>query len=390
MGVEQPPLVEQSRWQDRPQWLDEETEISALLNAALDRFDRQRGTERQRRIHLAVQDHLPSLAMADAAADQVWDLVKELERRQVLAIRRGVRSPYDVDWQGAKIAFTPEIEETLRCWLGRDWSEPTAAIWRRAVEHYAHAFHDGGAALLTQRIVIENRSAEQIVAAFASAVTITEPLTLRQLSATLFWGDSKILDDRGELVAELLPRLEIRDRMLVIAVHLPERCHGVLFVENQDTYTAAATSPTSPPGSHSRELAVVYAAGFRGTASRVRNRSGAILHFAGAGLREFAQVFEDWWYAGGPSFGPCWFWGDLDFAGMQILKVLRARFPGLSAWRPGYEPMLVRLRSGGGYRGAVADSRGQVDPGMTGCDYADLELLPAIRQHGRRDQEALG
>ncbi len=216
---------------------------------------------------------------------------------------------------------------------------------------------------------------------------MTTPMTLRQLSATLFWGDSKILDDRAELVAALLPRLEIRDRMLVIAVHLPERCRGVLFVENQDTYTAAATSPASPD---SRELAVVYAAGFRGSASRVRNRSGAMLHFAGARSRELAQGFDAWWYADGPSFGPCWFWGDLDFAGMQILKVLRARFPGLSAWRPGYDPMVATLRTGGGYRGAAGDSRGQVDPGVTGCEYADLELLPAIRQYGRRDQEALG
>jgi hypothetical protein len=221
----------------------------------------------------------------------------------------------------------------------------------------------------------------------ATAATITVPMTLRQLSATLFWGDSKILDDRGELVVALLPRLEIRDRVLVIAVHLPARCRGVLFVENQDTYTAAAASATSPDA---RELAVVYAAGFRGTAARVRSRSGAMLHFAGAGLRQLAQDFETWWYDDGPSFGPCWFWGDLDFAGMQILKLLRMRFPGLSAWRPGYEPMVAKLRSGGGYRDAVGDSRGQVDPGATGCDFADRELLPAIREHGRRDQEALG
>jgi hypothetical protein len=63
----------------------------------------------------------------------------------------------------------------------------------------------------------------------------------------------------------------------VIAVHLPERCKGVLFIENQDTYTAAAAgSPTE-----ALEFALVYAARFRGTAARVRNRSGALLHYAG-------------------------------------------------------------------------------------------------------------
>jgi hypothetical protein len=95
---------------DRPQWLDEEVEISALLHAALDRFDRQRGVDRQRRITLAAQNYLPSLGRADAAADQTWSLIQELARRGVLAIRKASRSLYDVDWQGAKVMFAPEVE----------------------------------------------------------------------------------------------------------------------------------------------------------------------------------------------------------------------------------------------------------------------------------------
>jgi hypothetical protein len=75
---------------------------------------------------------------------------------------------------------------------------------------------------------------------------------------------------------------------------------------------------------------------------------------------------------------------------MQILKTLRGRFEGLRAWEPGYASMLLQLQAGGGY-GAEADAaRGQVDPGATGCAYADSVLLPAIRRHGRRDQEAQG
>jgi hypothetical protein len=33
-------------------------------------------------------------------------------------------------------------------------------------------------------------------------------------------------------------------------------------------------------------------------------------------------------------------------------------------------------------------SKGQVDPVLTGCAYADSVLLPAIRRLGRRDQES--
>jgi len=225
---------------DGPQWLDEEAEISALLHAALDRFDRQRGVDRQRRITLLAQDHLPSLGRAGAAADQTWSLIQELARRGVLVIRKAAGNIYDDDWRGAKVTFAPEVEEILRVWLRRDWSEPAAMVWRRAIERHAPQFHDAGAALLAQRIVIENRSADDIVAALAAAADKRMPMTLRQLSATVFWGDSKILDDRGELIAALLPHLKILDRTLVIAVHLPERCQGVLFIENQDSYAAAA------------------------------------------------------------------------------------------------------------------------------------------------------
>jgi len=369
---------------ERPLWLDEEAEIRALLDAALDRFDRQRGVDRRRRITLTAREHLPSLQRADAAADQIWGLVLELARRGVLAIVKAAASVYDVDWQDAKIAFAPEVEDTLREWLRREWNEPAVMAWRRAIERHASAFHDRGAALLSQRIVIENRSADDIVAALAAAATLSAPLTLRQLSATVFWGDSKILDERGDLVAALLPQLTIRERALVIAVYLPAHCHGVLFIENQDTYTAAAagTPPEAAP------FALVYAAGFRGTAARVRARSGALLHFAGTAPREMASRFESWWYEGGAGFGPEWFWGDLDFAGMQILKSLRARFSGLEAWPVGYEPLRLQLQSAGGYGGRVDDAKGQVDPLLTGCAYADSVLLPAIRAFGRRDQES--
>jgi Uncharacterized protein conserved in bacteria C-term(DUF2220) len=371
---------------ERPLWLDEEVEIRALLHVALDRFDRQRGVDRQRRIHLTALEQLPSLARADAAADQTWALMEELERRGVLSIRRAARSPYDVDWLAAKIAFSPEAEGTLRDWLSRDWSAPAKSIWRDAIEKHSESFHDAGAALLSQRIVIENRTALEVVSALAAAAKLTAPMTLRQLSATVFWGNSKILDDRGELVAALLPHLEIRDRTLVMAVHLPRECRGVLFIENQDTYTNAAAGMPA----ESRELALVFAAGFRGSAARVRSRPGSLMHYAGPGLSEFAVRFDAWWYEGGTALGPCWFWGDLDFAGMQILKALRSRFEGLCAWPAGYEPMLARLQTTGGYGTTRSDDpRGQIDPGLTGCAYADATLLPAIRRYGQTDQESM-
>src|SRR5690606_1813921 len=124
---------------------------------------------------------------------------------------------------------------------------------------------------------------------------------------------------------------------------LPSRCEGVLFIENQDTYTAACAGFPAA----ARNLARVYASGFRSSAERVRSPGGALLHFAGDFARR--ERFEDWWFERAEPPGPCWFWGDLDFAGMQILKSLRRRFGNVSAWEPGYASMLAALQREGGY-----------------------------------------
>ena len=113
------------------------------------------------------------------------------------------------------------------------------------------------------------------------------------------------------------------------------------------------------------------------------------MHYSGDGAAALCPAFESWWYEeGAPPAPGLWFWGDLDFAGMQILKALRSRFTDAGAWRIGYEPMVATLRARGGYAPPVTDAQGQVDPGATGCPFADGELLPAVREYGQLDQES--
>ena len=83
--------------------------------------------------------------------------------------------------------------------------------------------------------------------------------------------------------------------------------------------------------------------------------------------------------------------GDLDFAGMQILASLREVFAQAEAWRPGYGELIRALSEGGGHLPEMASKERQTDPGTTGCRYADDELLPLMRQRGRFvDQEVFG
>jgi hypothetical protein len=145
---------------DAPVWLADEPELDALLHAALDRFDRQPAQARQRDIFLPAEQHLPSLARADAAADQLWRLIGELQARGVVTIRRARRNAFDADWKGARLAFSRASEAILRQWLRRDRSAPLER-WREAVVQHAQLFPGGCEALLARRIVIEGRSVEE-------------------------------------------------------------------------------------------------------------------------------------------------------------------------------------------------------------------------------------
>jgi hypothetical protein len=365
-----------------PFWLQDEPEIQALLGAALDRFDQQSGERRSRATFLSAQQYLSSLAKADEQADRTWALIRELADTGVLEIRQARRDSLDPDWQGAKLAFAPGAESMLRDWLERPACVSPMAQWRGAVEEHAHLFPSGHEALLTKRISLDGRNDREVVAALARLGSVVRPATLRQLSTLAFWGDSKVLDERGELIAALFPSLQVRERAIVVAVHLPARMEGVLFVENQDNYSAAIDGELAVAG----ELAVVYLHGFRGTAARIRSRRGVHLHFGGSGIERWSE-FERWWFDAGMSLEPLYFWGDLDFASMQMLKTLRQRFDGITAWRPGYEPMLTQLAASGG--GNRPTGHRQVDPGITGCVFADEVLLPSVRSLGCWDQERL-
>ena len=129
-------------------------------------------------------------------------------------------------------------------------------------------------------------------------------------------------------------------------------------------------------------MALVYSAGFKSSAVRIRDRGGVSLHYTGPGVNEHQSVFEALWHDELRIDWPLWFWGDLDFAGMNILKQLINRFSQLRAWQPGYQILLQHLRNGNAYAGGGDDQLTQIDPQATGCEYADECLLPAIRQYG--------
>ncbi len=372
----------------RPEWLGDESDIVAILGAFLDKLDKKPLADRKRMPGIAISKTIaPMLHRHDESADRTWQLLRSLEGIVFEVRLSRKRQPYDAEYIGASLRFLEGSESICRDWLVRPRLKRYQEEWRRAVEAHADAFADVGVSFLQRPVRVAGKSAHDVVQGFAKIGAFQNgKLTLRQLSARVFWGHSKVLDTREDLLQQLFPEIEFAPRPILLHVYLPESFNGVLFIENQDTYIQAlAGRPIEVEG-----LALVYGAGFKSSAGRIRTRDGAILHYQGGSTGSRQADFEEWWFDQRSSEWPAWFWGDLDFSGMEILKALRQRFGDVQAWQPGYAPMMRLLREGRGHSPDTADKAEQVDPGSTGCPYADEELLPAMWEIGRFvDQEAV-
>lgn len=214
----------------------------------------------------------------------------------------------------------------------------------------------------------------------------TRTMPVRELSALVFQGRSKVLDSRQELLRLLGAGdeqfTEVPIQLLVAA---PESFDHVLFVENAVTFERMADLRQE---CWARAL-LVFAAGFRGSARRMRSSRGSRLYLRSDGRARPGDqdVIEAWLYRHAEL--PVYFFGDLDFSGLQILGSLREGFPGAQAWRPGYQALAALLEQGKGHSPSWADKEGQTEPPPCGCPYSDETLLPLLLKSRKFiDQEA--
>lgn len=372
---------------EKPPWLDDEPEVLALLNEFIDRLNNKPSEERQRPISLKLDPkRMPDLFRHTEASDIQWQLLSSLSGTIFDIAPNPKRGLHEPEYSGAKLKFRFEAELTIRDWLGRPAEPPYAQSWEAALERHKAAFADGGACLSGRPVKVPGKSPDDIIGAFAKLPEFAyDHPTLYQLSARSFWGDSKFLKNREEPVRMLFPGLQIRHRPVLVHVYLPQVVEGVLFIENQDTYIRAVEGDLQG----ANNLAIVNVAGFRGAAQRIRKSDGAKMHYCVGSHGPTQHRYERWWFSGDEAGWPVFFWGDLDFAGMGILKTLRERFGDVRAWEPGYRGMIALVESERGHLPEMTEKEQQVDPGETGCAYADRILLPLMREKGVfLDQEA--
>lgn len=367
-----------NRQEGAPGWLAEEGWLRELLGWFLDRLDGPRQQDVTRRIKKST---VPALFRFSEDTRYRWRLIEQL------AAVYGIFSiDYDrrIDghqerYENAQLRLNPDSEALLRDWLQRPRIDPNLLAWQSVLAQYSEYFADHGTALLASPPRHPDWEIGELAAAFAAiGEYLDSGLSLREIAARCFRGDSKFLDNRQELLSRLYGAraAAILPRPLLLTAWAPPGFERLLVVENQDSFLRLVEKP--PPG-----YALLYSGGFRASAQRLSSRHTRFAFLPGS----YNEGFQTRWL---DAALPTFFWGDLDFSGFAILKGLRQSLPTLRAWEPGYRPMLELLENGGGHSAEQAHKTGQIDPFQTGCAYSDTTLLPALRQHQRfLDQEAV-
>lgn len=376
-----------------------EPAMAALLNALVDRIETKPFARRSRDLLFPLNpENWPEFFAIDHPGERavVWQWVETLASRPGFALmldRRTSRLDLDIWERQPRLVVAPEAEGLLREATGRRPRDMSWSLgWRKAVESRFGESELAGR-LVARPIAIPQRAPEEVVERFAGISALADSnLMLREVAGRRFWGLSKILNGQQEAIALLLgqpvcPFLDKPVQLLVSAL-TDEADAPILFVENAATFE----SLTSGRRDAARGYILVFASGYKASARRLRASGGSSVYFAPRVLEKNVALrgsFLDWLYSDSRE-RPVRFWGDLDFAGMGILKELRELFPEAQAWKPGYEALLDLLVAGESHAPEEAKKSGQADPGRTGCPYADEVLLPALRKHERFvDQESL-
>lgn len=363
----------------KPPWLDDQPGIKSLLEKVVTKLDSKPGATPGYTINKKL---LPELFVQDEAADLAWGQLQTLfaDPISVFHFRENKKRNFlDPEFSNARLIFQADAETLLRNWLNRPAVESELQKWQHAIDKHKESFPGDISRLRARVIAVPGKTPAQVVNGFVKIKEyLTQELTLRSLSARCFWQDSKFLEKRDELVKIIYPEINIKTRPVLVNIYLPETIEGVLFIENQDSYTQAMLG--FPEQSKNRVL--VYSSGFKLTAERIRHREGVSLHFSGNTNPSVVNEITNWWYGESIHQWSVSFWGDLDYSGMAILANLKKRFTEIQAWQEGYQPLLKLLTTAHGHSPEATSKQNQKDPLETGCPFADEKLLPALRETG--------
>jgi len=366
-----------------PIWVVEENAISSVLAKFLDQLDRD-----AKPLFRITRKTVPELfKFNECDTKYLWSLIEELKNKyHIMDIRLERYKSGQEIYENAQLRLNSNSETILRRWLNRPKTLDYKEQWLLAIQNDQTMGEQQKYFLMGNSMTYPEKSAHEVINALRDLESnLLKPVTLRALSARHFWGDSKFLDNRLEYLEALLPSgaKNIQPRTLLVNIYVPNIFTAVLFVENQDTFLQLINHIADNNKAYRclDQLALVYSAGYKGAATRIRQPGNTSFSLMRPANQHSQKMFTQWWQSSTDSNIQSYFWGDLDYSGLAILTALRNTFAEMQAWKPGYDALLRYHRLGIYHSKTAAHKENQRDPGISGCHYADTELLPAIREH---------
>ena len=377
-----------------PIWLADNPMIIRLLERFIDQCERPTSVRFTQKINARKWPELYDFS--DSNHEFLWKLIEQTLHHECQIIRQIKYSRVkttEQEYDQARLIFDPQKEVLVRQWLSRPKVDSYANQWHTALARYPRLTSTS----LAQAIQIKHVTAEQILAGFNRADELIETMhqssqiiSIRGLSARCFWGDSKFLDNRRKLIYDVFTNATavVRDRMIMMSVYVPKILETAIFVENFDSFVTLVDAVKESEKQDT--TAVIYSAGYRGAANLIRQTGQSQFLHINFVSPDAACQFENWWYQESENSPNCYFWGDLDYEGLSILRALRNIFPKIQAWREGYQAILDFHHQGLGHFAYQANKDKQQSPQPSGCDYGDTVLLPLLIQSERFiDQEVI-
>lgn len=377
-----------------PNWVNDNPFIKRLLNGFIDQCDKPNTVRFQKSINPKSAPELFNFDQVDT--QYLWPLVESKLHIEHNIIERIQYKPVALSserYEKAIIYFNRQSEDLVRNWLQRPAELPYSMQWQLVLDELPHF----KTTALKQAIQVKDFSANEVLAGFTrvghmltSLQGDSEKISLRGLSARCFWGDSKFLDNRRGIVEEVFELAEsvVVPRAIMLAAYIPPNLSELVFIENFDSFLSTVNAIKSCAQAES--TAVVYSAGYGSTASVIRSLGHSQFVCINSVEDRAFKVFYQWWFQQSDLKVKTYFWGDLDYEGMRILKVLKTNFPDIQAWKLAYDLMLNYHNQGLGHSPKAANKQHQQRPVECGCRYADMELTPLLIKSERFiDQEVV-
>jgi hypothetical protein len=160
-------------------------------------------------------------------------------------------------WNGKLVAY-----------LGKNWKLGTAAQTQCLLEYLNRS-------PISALAGVPVEDAMRSLSLLRDLCTSGAAMPLREASARVFQGRSKVLDSRDELLRLLgAASGQFWEAPIQLLVDIPAAFDQALFVENLVTFEGMADRRRSP---WERSL-LIYAAGFKGSAKRLRSREGCRIY----------------------------------------------------------------------------------------------------------------